>query len=182
MCTCSDPAAVFAPRQLPQPDTMSSALRQLWLSAPPGRMSPWQQARALALREVSRELHAGRTQLEWVAARVEKVGGGSPGQDALHKFFTKVDADPDWFPGKQCSGKKRGRPPLLTLAKRRCIARAAMSAKHTQNKEPCVGAVVHACPRATWNPSTQLPFCDKTIHSSLVSGVSSRSSNVHEAC
>ena len=53
---------------------MSSALRQLWLSAPPGRMSPWQQARALALREVSRELHAGRTQLEWVAARVEKVG------------------------------------------------------------------------------------------------------------
>ena len=38
-----------------------------------------------------------------------------------------------------------------------------MSAKHTQNKEPCVGAVVHACPRATWNPSTQLPFCDKTI-------------------
>ena len=134
MCTCSDPAAVFAPRQLPQPDTMSSALRQLWLSAPPGRMSPWQQARALALREVSRELHAGRTQLEWVAARVEKVGGGSPGQDALHKFFTKVDADPDWFPGKQCSGKKRGRSPLLTLAKRRCIARAAMSAKHTQNK------------------------------------------------
>ena len=80
---------------------MSSALRQLWLSAPPGRMSPWQQARALALREVSRELHTGRTQLEWVAARVEKVDGGSPGQDALHKFFfTKVDADPDWFPGK----------------------------------------------------------------------------------
>ena len=38
-----------------------------------------------------------------------------------------------------------------------------MSAKHTQNKEPCVDAVVHACPRATWNPSTQLPFCDKTI-------------------
>ena len=70
----SDPAAVFAPLPLPQPDAMpnnNSALRQLWLSAPPGRMSPWQQARALALREVSRELHAGRTQLEWVAARVE---------------------------------------------------------------------------------------------------------------
>ena len=53
----SDPAAVFAPLPLPQPDAMpnnNSALRQLWLSAPPGRMSPWQQARALALREVSR--------------------------------------------------------------------------------------------------------------------------------
>ena len=55
----SDPAAVFAPLPLPQPDAMpnnNSALRQLWLSAPPGRMSPWQQARALALREVS-EVH-----------------------------------------------------------------------------------------------------------------------------
>ena len=76
----SGAAAELAPRQLPQPDAMSSnsALRQLWLSAPPGRMSPWQQARALALREVSREPHVGRTQLERVAARVEKEDGGSP--------------------------------------------------------------------------------------------------------
>ena len=36
------------------------ALRDAWLHAPVGRLSAWQQARALALREVSRELHAGR--------------------------------------------------------------------------------------------------------------------------
>ena len=126
-------------------------LRSLWLSAPHGRLSPWQQARALALREASRELHAGRTQLEWIAARVEKVGGGCPGQDALHKFFKLVDADPDWFPGKQRLGK-RGRPPLLTPAKRRCIATSAMAAKHGRDDEPCVAAVIHSCPRATLNP------------------------------
>ena len=40
--------------------TNNTHLRNLWLSAPHGRLSPWQQARALALREVSRELHAGR--------------------------------------------------------------------------------------------------------------------------
>ena len=79
--------------------TNNTHLRNLWLSAPHGRLSPWQQARALALRDVSRELHAGRTQLEWIAVRVEKVSGGHPGQDALHKFFKLVDADRDWFPG-----------------------------------------------------------------------------------
>ena len=36
------------------------ALRDAWLHAPVGRLSAWQQARALALREVSRELHAAR--------------------------------------------------------------------------------------------------------------------------
>ena len=146
--------------------TMSSAnntdLRALWHSAPHGRLSPWQQARALALREASRELHAGRTQLQWVADRVEKVGGGHPGQDSLHKFFKLVDEDPEWFPGKQHLGK-RGRPPLLTPAKRRCIAASAMTAKHAHGDEPCVAAVTHACPRATLNPVTKLPFCEKTI-------------------
>ena len=141
----------------------NAALEAMWLSAPHGRLCPWQQARALALREASRELHSGRTQLEWVAARVVKMGGGHPGQDALHKFFKLVDADPKWFPGKQREGKKRGRPPLLTPAKRRCIATSAMAAKHGRNDEPCVAAVVHTCPRATLNPVTNQPFCDKTI-------------------
>ena len=50
-----------------------AALCEAWLSAPAGRMSAWQQAKALALREASRELHKGRAQLEWIADRVEKV-------------------------------------------------------------------------------------------------------------
>ena len=48
-------------------------LRDAWLKAPPGRLCAWQQARALALREVSKMLHKGRSQLEWIAQRVEKV-------------------------------------------------------------------------------------------------------------
>ena len=141
----------------------NSALEAMWLSAPHGRLCPRQQARALALQEASRELHAGRDQLEWVAVRVKKVGGGCRGKDALHKFFKLVDADPIWFPGKQREGMKRGRPPLLKPAQRRCIATSAMAAKHGRNDEPCVAAVVHACPRATLNPATNLPFCEKTI-------------------
>ena len=90
-CSCWQDGFLFVGQQPPPP--LSVAFRSLWLSAPHGRLSPWQQARALALREASRELHSGRTQLEWVAARVKKVGGGSPGQDALHKFFKLVDSD-----------------------------------------------------------------------------------------
>ena len=136
-------------------------LRDLWLQAPAGRLSAWEQAKALALREASRELH-GRTQLAWIAARVEKAGGGHPNLGALHKFFKIVDADKEWFPGKQ-RGARRGAKPLLTPAKRRCIAQSAMAAKRSRGDEPCIAAVVHACPRATTNPKTGKPFCDKTI-------------------
>ena len=93
-------------------------LRDAWHSAPEGRMSAWQQARALGLREASRELHNGRAQLAWIADRVEKVGGGSPTPSALCMFFKLVDNDPDWFPGKH-GGAKRGRKPRcgkLTMA------------------------------------------------------------------
>ena len=69
-------------------------LRDLWLRAQHGRLCAWEQAKALALREVSRELH-GRTQLAWIAARVEKAGGGHPNLGALHKFFKVVDAKCD---------------------------------------------------------------------------------------
>ena len=50
-----------------------------WLSAPEGRVCAWQQARALALREASAELH-GAPWLGWIAERVTKVGGGRPPQ------------------------------------------------------------------------------------------------------
>ena len=69
-------------------------LRDMWLHAQDGRLCAWEQAKALALREVSRELH-GRTQLAWIAARVEKAGGGHPNLGTLHKFFKVVDAKCD---------------------------------------------------------------------------------------
>ena len=122
-------------------------LRDAWLHAQHGRLCAWAQAKALALREVSRELH-GRTQLAWIAARVEKAGGGHPSLGALHKFFKVVDADDKWFPGK-LTGAKRGAKPLMTPAKRRCIAQSAMAAKKSRGDEPCITAVVQACPQAT---------------------------------
>ena len=59
------------------------SLRELWLSAQHGRMSPWEQAKALALREACRELHGGKVNLPWISARVTKSGGGRP-QEGPH--------------------------------------------------------------------------------------------------
>jgi hypothetical protein len=72
------------------------------------------------------------------------------------------DADGDWFPGKHC-GKTPGPEPLLTREKRRRIAESAMTAKKKRRVEPCVAAVVVACPEATRNPETGKPFSGKTI-------------------
>ena len=94
--------------------------------------------------------------------RLEKVGGGKPSKQAVGQLFALVDTDKEWYPGKQ-NGAKRGRKPLLTRAKRRCIAQSAMAAKREHGEEPCVAAVVHACPHATLNPTTKQPFCEKTI-------------------
>ena len=51
-------------------------LKDLWLSATPGRLSPWQQAKALALREVNMELHGGKVHRSWICARLTRGGGG----------------------------------------------------------------------------------------------------------
>ena len=66
---------LFAPR--PLVPMSQEDLHSLWLGdgLQHGRLSLWEQAKALGLREASKEIHNGRTQLEWVAARVTKVGG-----------------------------------------------------------------------------------------------------------
>ena len=119
-------------------------------------------AKALGLREASKELHGDQLNLPWIAARVSKVGGGHPTPPSLHEMFVKIDNDPDWFPGKH-SGTKRGPKPMLTAVKQRCIAQSAMTAKQKHKQDPCVAAVVLACPVSTHNPKTKRPFCDKTI-------------------
>lgn len=137
-------------------------LRSLWLHSAPGRLCPWEQAKALSLREASKEIHGGKERVPWICAHLTKTGGGHPQRAALHEFFQKVDADPAWFPGKH-DGKPRGPKPQLTPTKRHSIARSAMTAKRHRRQEPCVDAVWEACPRAALNESTGQPFSANTI-------------------
>ena len=49
-------------------DLAPTTLKNLWQSGQQGRLSPWQVARALALREASKECHGGQANLRWVAS------------------------------------------------------------------------------------------------------------------
>ena len=137
-------------------------LYQLWHGGQDGRLSAWQVAKALGLREGSKEIHGGQVNLPWVAQRVTKNGGGCPTTASLHEFFRKIDSDPEWFPGKH-SSQKRGPKPVFNAAKRRRVATSMMARKHNRGEEPTVAAAILSCPSATMNPKTKKPFCDKTI-------------------
>ena len=71
-------------------------LRKYWLSASENRLCPWEVAKALALREASKEIHKGKWRLPWIAERLTKNGGGSPTKQALEQLLEKIDAGPDW--------------------------------------------------------------------------------------
>ena len=51
-------------------------LRKFWLSSSPGHLSKWEQAKALGLREASKEIHGGQANVPWsVSAAVTELGG-----------------------------------------------------------------------------------------------------------
>ena len=82
--------------------TMSQdTLRALWRTSAPGRLTPWQQARALAFREASRQIYGGHVAMNWIARFLKKTDDAgtaytdlSPSQQSLNEFLNKVDADP----------------------------------------------------------------------------------------
>ena len=141
-------------------------LREVWRGGQANRMCPWEQARALALREASREIHGGRANVEWVAARVVKNDGSRPTRQSLHELFALVDSDADWFPGKHC-GKRRGPEPFFTPSKKKHCARVMMQVKHEAGDEPTVEEMKRRCPRATLNPRTGKTFDDKVLRRAL---------------
>ena len=73
------------------------ALRKFWLDAQEGRLCPWEQSKALALRQVGKEQNGGKLpKLDWIAERVTKVGGAimSPGRSPARKRFAASSVCP----------------------------------------------------------------------------------------
>jgi len=145
-----------------------ATLKDLWLKAPDDRLCALEQAKALAFREASKELHGPQLNLPWIADRLTKSGpnAGHPSTSALHQFFALVDADPEWFPGKH-NGAKRGPKPLLTAAKRQRAAAFLMKQKHEHGEEPCIPNLIVNEPEATWNPKTKKPFSHRKLREIL---------------
>ena len=128
------------------------SLAKLWKTAPAGKLSPWSQAKAYALREAwdltTPDSSYGRTR--WIAERlyVEGRTRQHPSEAAVTQFFDKVDKDPDWYPGKiGMSGSLGGRPKVLSGTNQHVIARSAMSLKEN-GIEPTYPLIIAQCPYA----------------------------------
>ena len=150
-----------------------ASVEELWTVAQLGSMPPLEQMKAFALREVvqSFDVHIpnsreGKVPYQWIADRVQVYTGDRtvqrPERDAVRCFFERVDADPNWYPGKTYHTKKRGRKPLLHKGKRRAIASAMMAAKD-RGLEPTSTLAMQLAPAACVNPLTDLPFTKKYL-------------------
>ena len=90
------------------------SLRDLWLHGQHGTLAPREQLKVWALREAwMHTAQAAQAQSKyglrtWIAARVEKVGGGNPTVNSVKDMLTNMDTDGEWLPGK-LHDKRRGR-------------------------------------------------------------------------
>ena len=137
-------------------ESKQDMLRSAWLDAKDNSLSGKEQAKAWALREIWRDAgKADHGMKSYIAGKLKKQGASAPTSEAVRKFFEKVDADDDWFPGK-ANYDNMGTPSVMTGPQRSALARCAMTMKK-DGIEPTYGKVIAACPKAKLNPTTKRP-------------------------
>ena len=139
-------------------------LKEAWVGGKTGTLSALQQARAWALREVWKEqgkpdygLHA------YIARKVTKIGGGHPQSQAVAKFLSRLDEDPEWFPGKDV--REKSGPASVISPQNQAVAASAAMAMYKRGEEPTYAKMVAACPQALQNPETGEPVGKKRVYS-----------------
>ena len=147
-------------------ESKQELLRKAWLGGRQGNLSPMMEAKAWALREVwNDDKESSYGMLEYIAGKVVKVGpaGGKlehSTRQAMAKFFLKVDADPDWYPGKSMQ-EKHGPSSVINATNQAIVARSAMAMKN-RGEEVTYATLVAATPKALANEDTEEPV-DKNV-------------------
>ena len=147
-------------------DSLQDLLKKAWHGGRKGHLSPLSEARAWALREIWRD--AGKPDygmLTYIAGKVRKQGGGNPTHSAMSQFFAKVDADPQWFPGKSLQ-EQFGPPSVITPRNQAIVARSAMAMK-ARGEEPTYSALVANNPEQLLNPQTGQAVGKKRVYAML---------------
>ena len=145
-------------------ETQQELLRKAWTEGRNGYLSAWSEAKLWAIREIWRAEKDSEHGLQtFAASQVMKSGTNEhPSQRAVGKLFERMDADPDWFPGKitrEVNGPKR----TLTGQQRSAIARSAQAMK-ARGVEPTYSNVVATCPNATLNSETGKTVDKKRVY------------------
>ena len=141
-------------------------MKDLWLAGPKGQLSALEEVKAWALRELWK--HDGRGSYgmcAFIAKTIRKNDGTCPTRDAVRKLLEHIDADDEWFPGKQ-RGEKRGRKRVLTGGKAAALCRAAKAIKRSGG-EVTYPLLCAAAPNAVRNPSTGNAVDKHAVYSCL---------------
>ena len=147
-------------------ESLQELLKKAWLGGRKGYLSPLSEARVWALRQVWKD--DGKPDygmLTYIARKVQKIGGGRPSSQAVGQFFEKVDADPEWLPGKS-SQEQFGPASVITPRNQAIVARSAMAMKE-RGEEPTYPSIVANNRNALTNPVTGEVVGKKRLYSIL---------------
>ena len=138
-------------------------LERCWLGGSANHLSAKEQLKALCYREAMKDsevpAHGMATR---IAKTLKKVGGGPVAAQGLCQIFARVDADPDWYPGKSYQ-EVHGPARVLTGQKRRALAECAMALKR-RRWQPTFGRALANAPVATLNPGTEKPVSKQLVY------------------
>ena len=141
----------------------AKTLERCWLGGNANHLSAKELLKALCYREVMKDsevpAHGMTTR---IAKRLKKVGGGPVAAQGLRQIFARVDADPDWYPGKSYQ-EVHGPARVLTGQKRRALAECAMALKR-RRWQPTLGRALANAPIAALNPGTEKPVSKQRVY------------------
>ena len=145
-------------------ETQQELLKRAWLEGRPGNLSAWSEAKLWAVREIWRADKESDHGLQTFAASlVTKFGSKEhPTHRAVGLFYEKIDADPEWFPGKTCR-TKFGPDRALSGQQVSAIARSAQAMK-ARGVEPTYSMIVASCPKGVLNSETQQAVGKKRVY------------------
>jgi len=147
-------------------ESRQELLKECWLGGRSNNLSAMSEARAWALREVWRdEKKPDYGMLSYIAGKLKKVNNKAPTPQALGQFFAKIDADPEWFPGKS-DRTVNGPASVITPTNQAIVARSAM-AMAQRGEEPTYAALVANNKRALQNPETNEPVNKHRVYDIL---------------
>ena len=95
------------------------------------------------------------------------VGGSDPWSSAITEFFKKIDADLEWYPGKN-AGSKPGPKSVISVQNQKTVARIAMAMKE-RGEEPTYPTLIASNPQALLNPHTGKPVGKKRVYAIMES-------------
>ena len=98
-----------------------ASLQDPWKTGRHGDLSPLEQPKVVAYRDVYRDL--GQPVEYTIGEKVAKIGGGYPSGEAIRRFIQRVDHDSEWYPGKSYQ-VKHGPAPALNSTKRQPVRRS----------------------------------------------------------